>query len=165
MSNVENRNPPDSELNKLFNLYSTRDFSGAENLCKNLLTTYPDSAACLNILGVIFEAQGKSKEALVAYENTIRKNPEYLDVYHNAGILLNTLGRVEEAVEKFGKAVELNPEDFDARNNIGVLLQKLNRHEESLTHLFKAVNLNPNNASGFFNYANSLKAIGRMMRR
>ena len=161
MSNIENKNPPDAELKRLLSLYDTRDFTGAEGLCRELITTYPDSATVLNFLGVVFEAQGKSEEALLAYESAIQKNTNNLDVYHNAGILLNKLGRPKEAINKFREVVELDPEDVDARNNIGVILQKLNQHEEALTHLSKAVTLSPGNASVFFNYANSLKAIGK----
>ena len=97
MRNSETRNPPDSELTELSGLYDIQDYIGAEKLCRNLLTTYPDSAVVLNIFGVVLEAQGKSKEAQEAYEDTIRRNPDYTVAYNNLGFLLNSLGRLEEA--------------------------------------------------------------------
>ena len=111
MSDIETRNPPDSEVNSISNLYDSGDFLGAENLCRNLLKTYPDSEVLSNILGVVFQAQGKSKEALEAYENAVRKASDYPVGYNNLGFLLNSLGRPEEAIENFKKVAELDPED------------------------------------------------------
>ena len=101
MPNSETRTPPKSEVESLFNLYNAGDFFGAEKYCRNLLKTYPDSALVSNMLGVVFMAQDKPTEALAAYENTIKTNPDYPDVYNNLGILLNSLGRFDEAIDKF----------------------------------------------------------------
>ena len=161
MPNNETRAPSKSEVESLFSLYNAGDFFGAGSFCRNLLKTYPDSALVSNMLGVIYMAQGKPTAALVAYENTIKKNPYYPDAYNNFGILLNSLGRFGEAIDKFRKAVQLDPDYSDALNNLGATLQNLNQHEQALTHLSRAITLNPNNPLAFFNYANSLKATGK----
>ena len=131
MLNTESVNPPNSSLTELLNLYNSGNLVGSESLCRNLLEKFPDSPIVWNVLGVVLQGQGKADDALAAYEDSIRKSPEYAEAYHNSGILLNALGRPEEAVEKFKKVIELNPEDSDTRNNIGVLLQGLNKNEEA----------------------------------
>ena len=107
MRNSETKKPSKSEVELLFNLYNSGNLVEAENHCKTLLNTYPDSALVSNMLGVVFLAQGKPTQALSAYENTIQKNPDYPDVYNNLGILLNSLGQFDEAIEKIYKSCRI----------------------------------------------------------
>ena len=67
MPNSDTKIPPKLEIESLFNLYNAGNFLEAENLCKKLLQTYPDSALVSNMLGVVFMAQKKPAQALAAY--------------------------------------------------------------------------------------------------
>ena len=148
------------EVIAISKLYASGDLKSVESFCEVLLAAYPDSAVVYNVLGVALEGQGRSEEALLAYEKTNQKNPGHLDARHNAGVLLSKLGRFEEAREKYIKIIEQSSKDGDAYNNLAVILQKLNQHRLAASYLQKAVVLQPGNASTFFNYANSLRARG-----
>lgn len=157
----DNNNPPSGDLSRLYALYNSGDFTGVESSCKDLLKLYSGSAEISKMLGVALASQGRQQEALAVFEDTIRANPHYPDVYLDHGLLLNSLGRPNEAIDRFRKAVELDPEYSDAQNNLGVMLQNQNQHDQALPHLEKAVKLNPSNPAAYFNCANSLKALGK----
>lgn len=50
---------------------------------------------------------GRPEEALVAYEQALRLNPNYALAHHNRGIVLRKMGRLKEAEQAFQKAQDL----------------------------------------------------------
>ncbi len=57
-------------------------------------------------------------EALVAYEEAIRLDPNFAGTYINKGSTLSTLGRYEEALAAYGQAIRLDPTDARAFSGI-----------------------------------------------
>ncbi len=57
--------------------------------------------------GNAFYMHKRYKEALAAYEQAIRLNPNNADFYHSKGFTLNALNRIEEAEQAFEKARQL----------------------------------------------------------
>jgi tetratricopeptide (TPR) repeat protein len=53
------------------------------------------------------EARGRSEEAVHAYRETLRCDPESADAQLRLGLLLRELGRDEEANQAFAAALEL----------------------------------------------------------
>jgi len=57
--------------------------------------------------GVAFSKQGMWKEALIAYQESLRFNPRSAQTYLNLGFVYYELGYDREAQEAFGKASRL----------------------------------------------------------
>jgi tetratricopeptide (TPR) repeat protein len=91
------------------------------------------------------------EEALTAYEQAIRLDPNYALAYYNRGIALNELKRYEEALSAYEQAIRLNPNHADAYHGKGKDLNDLKRHEEALTALDQAIRLNPTNFAISYN--------------
>jgi tetratricopeptide (TPR) repeat protein len=71
------------------------------------------------------------EEALAAYEQAIRLDPNFADAYYNKGIALNELKRHEEALAAYEQAIHLNPNDAYAYNGKGIALRDLKRYKEA----------------------------------
>ncbi len=78
----------------------------------------PVDAHAWNNKGYALNALGRYEEALRAYDEAIRLNPEYKEAYYNKGATLEQIGRYEEALQAYKKAVELNPQDTNVRITI-----------------------------------------------
>jgi len=70
-------------------------------------------------------------EALAAYEQAIRLDPNYALAYNNTGNALEDLKRYEEALAAYDQAIRLNPNYALAYNNKGLALDRLGKSKEA----------------------------------
>jgi tetratricopeptide (TPR) repeat protein len=70
-------------------------------------------------------------EALAAYEQAIRLDPNYALAYNNTGNALEDLKRYEEAFAAYDQAIRLNPNYALAYNNKGLALDRLGKSKEA----------------------------------
>jgi len=68
---------------------------------------------------------GKYQEAIEAFDEAIRINPDYAQAYNNKGAALNKLCKFQEAVTAFDQAIRINPDYTNARNNKGLVIKTL----------------------------------------
>lgn len=81
--------------------------------------------------GTLLYDQERYEEALVAFEQVIRLNPNSYDIYCIKGATLLNLKRFEEALVAFEQAIRLNPNYAEYYHNKGLVLNSLNRYEEA----------------------------------
>ncbi|MBU4132594.1 MAG: tetratricopeptide repeat protein [Proteobacteria bacterium] len=108
---VETANPSQDQINTLVNLYHSGQMIKAEQGCKELLQTYPQSIIVINILGVALQGQGKLQDAVESYEKAIQLKPDCAEAYSNRGSALKDLGQLEKAIESQQKAVSISPQN------------------------------------------------------
>ncbi len=101
------------------------------------------------------------QEALVAYEQVIRLDPNDADAYYNKGNVLSELGRPQEALVAYEQVIRLDPNDADAYIDKGNVLDKLERYREALAAYEQAICLAPNNAFAYYCKGNILEHLGR----
>jgi tetratricopeptide (TPR) repeat protein len=59
-------------------------------------------------------------EAIEAYKQAIKFNPNYAPAYHNLGISYNKLGLSKEALEAYKRAVKIKPGYAEAHLELGL---------------------------------------------
>ncbi|MDP7000112.1 MAG: tetratricopeptide repeat protein, partial [Candidatus Poribacteria bacterium] len=91
-------NPSPDRINALINLYHSGQMTKAEQACKELMQTYPQSLTVLNILGAVFAGQGQLQQAVQVFDQVIQLKPNWAEAYINRGVALKKLGQLEEAV-------------------------------------------------------------------
>ncbi len=101
------------------------------------------------------------EEALSAYEQALRLDPNFADAYINKGIALRELKRQEEALAAYEQALRLDPNYAVAHNNKGNVLDDLKRYEEALAAYELAIRLDPNYAVAYINKGNALRELKR----
>jgi serine/threonine protein kinase len=89
------------------------------------------------------------EEALVAYEQATRLDPDYAIAYYNKAYALWDLQRNEEALAAYEQATRLDPNFAIAYYGKGHALWDLNRNEEALAAYKQATHLDPSYAVAY----------------
>ncbi len=102
------------------------------------------------MLGVVYAAQGKFREAVAATERGLEFAPEAPMAYFNIGKSLYLLGEFENAAESFEKTTELVPDFPDAFYLLGKCYRELREKEQEFNAYLDAVELAPDFADAMF---------------
>ncbi len=110
--------------------------------------------------GVQFYEEGRTEEALAAWNTTIRLNPNYSEAYNNRGVILQGQGNTRGALDDFSHALKLDPTNSIAYLNRGETLFALGNYEEALADFQAANNLLPGDDSTLADIAITQHALG-----
>ena len=91
------------------------------------------------------------EEAIRAYNEALRLEPEHAEARINLGRLLHELGEVRAAAEHYRRAIELRPSDSTAAYDLGVALQDMGRWEQAARAYNAAIRIEPDHADAYFN--------------
>lgn len=110
--------------------------------------------------GIELFEQGRLDEALVQFQEAIRKQPDYLEGHVSIAVILIEKGKLEEAIPRLEKALALDPKCWFAHANLGLVRQKQGHRQESIAHFRKAVELNPKHVVARTNLGRALAEEG-----
>jgi len=88
--------------------------------------------------GLALSAQGEYDDAIKAYDEAIRLDPNLVETWSNKGVALAILGKYDEAIQALDEAIRLNPNYAAAWNNKGPVLEALGRTTEAKATFAKA---------------------------
>jgi eukaryotic-like serine/threonine-protein kinase len=74
-------------------------------------------------------------EAIAAYREAIRLQPENAGAHYNLGIALDSQGKVSEAIAAYRDAIRLQPDEAEAHCNLGMALRSQGDYAGSLAML------------------------------
>jgi tetratricopeptide (TPR) repeat protein len=94
--------------------------------------------------GIALYELKRYEEALTAYEQAVRLDPNFAEPYSSKGALLCELKRYREALASCEEAIRLDPKNAQAYHKKGVVLYGLPRYEEALLAAQQAIRLDPN---------------------
>ena len=72
---------------------------------------------------------GLHKEAIEAYKEAIRVDPDFLEAHFNLGISYGELNLNKEAVEAYKQVIRIDPDNANAHFNLGIEYLMLNNRE------------------------------------
>ncbi len=79
-------------------------------------------------MGITLLAAGKTEEAIVHFNESLRMKANQAEVYVNLGKANSQLGKYESAIQNWTRALELKPDSVDVLNNLAWLLATLARY-------------------------------------
>ena len=97
--------------------------------------------------GAALGANGMLPEAVEAFREAIRIDPENPRFHSSLGLALAKLERLDEAVESFGRALRLDPGSAEAHQYLALVLERKGRVSEAIEHMSRAAMLKPESAS------------------
>ncbi len=109
--------------------------------------------------GVVLNEQQCWEDAIVAFDQTIRFDPNNVFAYADRGLALRDLKRYEEAIAAFDQYIRLKPNDAEVYKNKGIALKELKRYEEAIAAFDQFIRLNPNDAEIYNNKGIALKEL------
>ena len=86
-------------------------------------------------------ARGRRDEAIAAFQEALRIDPDYAQAHNNLGALLQLGGRADAALEHYRRAVALRPDNVEAHTNLGQLLSNRGRAAEAAAQFSEALAL------------------------
>jgi Sulfotransferase family/Tetratricopeptide repeat len=117
----------------------------------------------LRALAAALEREGRTDEAMAAYERLLEFWPGLPDCWYNLGRLQRFSGKYQQALASYQEALERHvtgPEEVHL--NRGVIFSDfLNRYDDAELELKKALRINPNYVPALINYANLHEDLGR----
>ncbi|HVS87974.1 MAG TPA: tetratricopeptide repeat-containing serine protease family protein [Candidatus Acidoferrum sp.] len=112
-------------------------------------------------LGYAFEETGDHEDAVWAYKEVIRMEPDDARAWYNLGVAYGNLRRYEEEIKAYQEAIRLQPTLPDAWNNLGIASGKLGRRDEEIKALKEAIRLKPDDAVASYNLGVAYGKLGR----
>ena len=97
-------------LNNALEELKQNNFKEAEKLAKRAQKIAPNSAAPINIMGLIYRQQNKLPQAEAQFQKSIKKEPNNIDTLRNLGTTLVLQNKSKQAIEFFEKALNLKPD-------------------------------------------------------
>ena len=80
----------------------------------------PDTKEYLFSKGVMLHQFMRYDEAINAFNEAIKMDPNYAFAYHNKGLTLQAMRNLDESLHCFDKAIELDPNDTSSWTNKGI---------------------------------------------
>ena len=105
--------------------------------------------------------QGNYIEAVQAYNEAIKIDPEYAAAWNNKGLALDEMGEYEEAILAYEEALKLDPEYADAWYNKGNALYSQGEYQEAIEAYDEAIKLHPEDAEAWNNRGVALRGQGK----
>lgn len=121
-------------------------FEDAEIKFKKALELKPDYAAALFQLSVLYQAQGKTDEAIEQLKKAEIAAPFDLGLIFQLGIVYYGNGKYENARLELEKAVNLNPQYSNALYFLGLTYDKQGKRDKAIEMIEKVISLNPDNS-------------------
>lgn len=120
------------------------------------------SAADHMDMGLDYQDQGEFDEAIAAFEEAIRLDPDYALAHYNLGRARYLQGQMEQAVAAFEEAIQIDPEMAEAYTNLGAVYSAQGKTEEAIAACKTAIRLDPNDDMAHYNLAGSYSDRGQL---
>jgi len=122
-----------------------------------------DAAALHSNRGNALRHLGRPEESLAAYDRAIALDPLNAPAFENKALLYAHAQRNQEALACVERSIALDPTKADPHVIRGVLLGRLGRAQEEIDAYRAAIDIDPRNVEAWFNQANALSRINRVL--
>ena len=156
------QNPVLQKLQTALAHFQARRFAEAQSICRQVLSSNPNCADAIGMLGLIALQVGNIPSAGELLTKAISLQPRHAKFHHDLGLVLSAAGRNDDAVKAFQEATRLRPDYAEAHNNLGTVLKRRRRLEEAVAAYERATRAAPKFAEAFYNLGNCLKECGRL---
>ena len=119
----------------------------------------PTTPGHSNLGGTLF-AQGKLTEAIAAYREAIRLEPDDTKAHYNLGLALHAQGKLTAAIADYREAIRLKPDFAEAHNSLAFALWNQGTRAEAVVEYREAIRLKPDFARAHNNLASALLEQG-----
>jgi tetratricopeptide (TPR) repeat protein len=119
------------------------DLKAAESLYATAMRADPTDPVLPFNLGNVFDAQGRTAEAKIAWQLAAKRDPAFAEAWYNLALTAEEEEEPDRAVAFYRRAIQAQPDYPDACFYLGLLLTRLDRFPEALPVLERLVALEP----------------------
>ena len=110
----------------------------------------PESARACNDRGVTLARQGQYASALAEFARAIRRDPTYLDAFHNRVLVYVAIGNLGPAAADLGSMLAIRPDSSKTCLRRGRLHAAIKDHDKAIADFTKALELIPDDLEALF---------------
>ncbi len=122
-------------------------------LCKHTLQVTKNNYVACNCLARATATEGKIKEAIYYYSESIKLKPTFTNAINSRGIIYGDLGEYQRAIKDFNEAIRINPYYAEAYNNRGFTYHKIGQYKLAIEDYNKAIICKPDLSNAYSNRA------------
>ena len=126
-------------------------WKNGETLWTDVIEKYPDHYFAYSSRAMYWVEQGMPDKALADFQETLIRNPQFVEAYINRGLLYAQDGEYENALADYNEAILLDSLNYLPFLNRGAVLRLINQPQEALLDLNQSIMLNPNFAMSYHN--------------
>jgi Flp pilus assembly protein TadD len=141
---------------------SVRDYRGAEDLFREVLSVRPNMVEAHDRLGFCLRELGRFEDAVGHFRLSATLEPNSAQAHCNLGSALVAQGRLDEAVQSARSAIELKPRYAYAHRVLAHALWLQRDMHEALKHAHRAISLKRNDAESVNILGSILQDLGRI---
>ena len=112
--------------------------------------------------GDLYLSTGDLRSAVSDYEQALRLQPIFVDVFNNIGVALQQMNQPASAAHYYREAIRLRPALPSAHNNLGNALREQGKLDEAAAAYAKALELMPDYAEAAYNLGICLHDQGEL---
>ncbi|MEX0601378.1 MAG: tetratricopeptide repeat protein, partial [Rhodothermales bacterium] len=130
-----------------------RDFDATVRLSREIAMAEIDEPWTHYRVGEAYQTVGNVQEAIVYFEEAVRRSPAHLRFLNKLGSAYTEARRLDEALEVFDRVLNANPKYAEARNNRGFVHILQQDFEAAEADFLEAIRLDPDAEIAFANLA------------
>jgi len=124
--------------------------------------TRPSPAKHYSNLGMVYNRQGKSDEALSVLNRALSIDPYCVEAHFNLGNVYREQGAFNEAIDCYRKTLQINPDFAEAHNNLGMTYGKKGLLDEAISEFNHALTINPSLVDVHYNRGTAYGKQGKL---
>lgn len=125
----------------------------SEALWSHALRCTTDNIIAEGNLGQACYTKGKTREAMIYLQNSLRIAPNQAPIHSSLGVFYLEMGRMTESLAHLQRALEIEPKFADAHFNLGNTYLQMGRTKEAIAEYQMALDLDPNDTQALNNMA------------
>ncbi len=95
--------------------------------------------------------QQRYDEAITAYREAVRRDPQNAVAQYGLGVAYSHKGADDQAIVAYREAIRLQPDNVDAYYGLGLVSERKGDNNEAIAAVREALRLNPRLADGYYN--------------
>lgn len=151
---------PINWLAKSLDLQNRDDFRGMLEHSLNWTKIKSNDEDAWFSLGNAHSALKQFPQALIAYQQALRINPQFAKAWNNHGNSYIEMRQLANAISSIQQALRIDPEYVMAWNNLGSTYGRMQQYDESINALEQALRIDPEYASALLNLAITYNRTG-----
>ena len=125
----------------------------SETLWSHALAATTENIIAEGNLGQALHAQGKDREAMMHFQNSLRINRHQAAILSSVGVFYLEMGRPDESIAHLLEALEIEPNYQDAHFNLGNTYLQIGNAEKALAQFQRALEIDPEDTQAMNNMA------------
>lgn len=142
-------------------LRETKQFGRAAAVLKRAVNLGSGDASTWHLLGQVYLAQGKTSDAVIAFEKSLALDPDLPEAHNNLGAIFAGSGDAAGAERQFREAMRIQPDLGQARRNVANILALNHDLQQAAYYFESAIRLKPDYATARYDYARILSEVGK----